>query len=256
MSFNKNVICVRDSDKKNLTNFELDVNTVRGYLADIANTYLLVAYRVYEMDYFQSYKQKNYKNIVEACKDCLGFSKTTTYNMINIVKRFGEPDKSGYITYNSLFGVRDFKYSQLTEMLNLSDRQLKSVTPETTVKQLREMKKSPDVGKIEKKEDTPEPEFIEADFVIAENGIEEAAEADAPAPAPQDDVVSDSYTINGVTYKSSDFPYLIPLTEPEYIALRRYLNINITSKRNDFWVLSEISQTLKLAKKYTGQPKN
>jgi hypothetical protein len=147
MSFiNSPAVVQHLSDEK--TSFDFDVEKIRNYLVDIANTYLLVAYRVYEIDYRKSYKANGYKNIVEACSDAFGFSKTTTYNLLGIVKRFGKPDLSGFITYESLFGINKFCYSQLCEMLSLSDNQLSKVTPDTTVKEIREIKKVPTSGKV------------------------------------------------------------------------------------------------------------
>lgn len=132
---------ISEQDKRDkCTAFECDIDTIKGYLTEIANTYLLVAYRIYEMNRNKTYRLK-YKNIVEACQAELGFKKSTTYNMINIVEEFGKPDSSGFITYSSLFGVEKFSYSQLCEMLSLSDKQRLKVTSEMTVKEIREIKK-------------------------------------------------------------------------------------------------------------------
>lgn len=132
---------ISEQDKRDLcSSFECDIDTIKGYLTEIANTYLLVAYRIYEINRYRTYKPK-YKNIVEACQSELGFKKSTTYNMINIVEEFGKPDTSGFITYSSLFGLEKFSYSQLCEMLSLSDKQRLKVTPEMTVKEIREIKK-------------------------------------------------------------------------------------------------------------------
>lgn len=132
---------ISEQDKRDLcSSFECDIDTIKCYLTEIANTYLLVAYRIYEINRYRTYKPK-YKNIVEACQSELGFKKSTTYNMINIVEEFGKPDTSGFITYSSLFGVEKFSYSQLCEMLSLSDKQRLKVTPEMTVKEIREIKK-------------------------------------------------------------------------------------------------------------------
>lgn len=132
---------ISEQDKRDLcSSFECDIDSIKKYLTEIANTYLLVAYRIYEMNRNKSYKVK-YKNIVEACQVELGFKKSTTYNMINIVEEFGKPDTSGFITYSSLFGVEKFSYSQLCEMLSLSEKQRLKVTPETTIKEIRRIKK-------------------------------------------------------------------------------------------------------------------
>jgi len=165
MSFERNTC-----DSKGLSNFECDIKTIKNYLCDIADSYLLVSYRIYEMKVYESFKPY-YKNIVEACAERLGFKKSTTYNMIRIVERFGEIDETtGFISYQSLFGYRNFSYSQLTEMLSLSDNQIEKVKPGTTVSEIRQIKK-------ETFQTSGKTEIIDVDtYVIAENGIEEIKE--------------------------------------------------------------------------------
>ena len=189
MSFDKFSICVQNREK--MSSFEHDIETIKGYLCEIGNTYLLIAYRVYEMDLYKSYEGK-YKNLVEACEKCLGWKKSTTYNMLNIVKRFGTPGSNGIIPYDSLFGSSRFSYSQLCEMLSLSDKQLEKITPDTTVKEIREMKK-------QAFQTSGKQEVIDVvDFVIGEEGIEEASEpAKGEQPVSSDDSV--------VYKKSRDF---------------------------------------------------
>lgn len=70
------------------------------------------------------------------CFDEFGLDKTQVSRLMNIVDEFGD-------------GLRCFKkkwekfgYSQLCELLPLSDEQRKSVKPDWTVKQIREYKKS------------------------------------------------------------------------------------------------------------------
>lgn len=136
---------VESVNKRELDAFHSDIASIKQYLCEVGNTYLLIAFRIYEMYRNGNYK-KYYKTIVEACQAELGFKKSTTYNMINIVKRFGRPDIYGSISYQTFVNL-DYSYSQLCEMLSLSDKQLESVTPQTTVKELREMKKVQTSGK-------------------------------------------------------------------------------------------------------------
>lgn len=137
---------LRSVDKSKLDGFHSDIATIKQYLCEVGNTYLLIAYRIYEMYKNESYK-KYYKTITEACSAELGFKKSTTYNMINIVKRFGVSDDYGFIAYNTFVNL-DYSYSQLCEMLSLSDKQLQHVTPQMTVKEIREIKKVQTSGKI------------------------------------------------------------------------------------------------------------
>lgn len=191
--------------------------------------------------------KKYYSTIVEACQAELGFKKSTTYNMINIVKRFGRPDSYGSISYQSFVNL-DYSYSQLCEMLSLSDKQLESVSPQTTVKELREMKKVQTSGKIENEKEVID---VPADFIISEEGIEEIEETSEPLEAA--DVSSESCENNFEDirnkYSLDVFPILLPLSTAESIALTRFLNLHNTSKSSDFYVLSQISQRLKILRR-------
>lgn len=104
-------------NKRELDAFHSDIASIKQYLCEVGNTYLLIAFRIYEMYRNGNYK-KYYKTIVEACQAELGFKKSTTYNMINIVKRFGRPDTYGSISYQTFVNL-DYSYSQLCEMLSL-----------------------------------------------------------------------------------------------------------------------------------------
>lgn len=160
---------ISEQDKRDMvSSFDCDIDTIKGYLTEIANTYLLVAFRIYEINRYGTFKSK-YKNIVEACQAELGFKKSTTYNMINIVETFGKPDTSGFITYSSLFGLDKFSYSQLCEMLSLSDKQRLQVTPDMTVKEIREIKKEIKTEVVEVSQD---PSNVPVDESFQTSGIQ------------------------------------------------------------------------------------
>ena len=55
------------------TGFQCDIDTIRRYLCDIGNSWLLIAYRVYEMSVNEDFRSAGYKSIVEACEKELGF---------------------------------------------------------------------------------------------------------------------------------------------------------------------------------------
>ena len=233
-------------NKRELDGFHSDIASIKQYLCEVGNTYLLIAFRIYEMYRNGNYK-KYYKTIVEACQAELGFKKSTTYNMINIVKRFGRPDSYGSISYQSFVNL-DYSYSQLCEMLSLSDKQLESVSPQTTVKELREMKKVQTSGKTENEKVVID---VSADFIISEEGIEEIEETSEPLEAADGSSESCENNFEDIRnkYSSDVFLILLPLSTAESIALTRFLNLHNTSKSSDFYVLSQISQRLKILRK-------
>lgn len=149
--------------KKELTKLEIGCESIRKDIKECGKLYITVAYKVYELYIYGVYKEK-YRNIVDCCKEEFGFKKSTTYNMIKIVTEYGE-EEDGVITYRSLMKFNKFSYSQLSEMLSLSDGQRTKVTPDTTVLEIRKIKSEKKVqtsGKIEEvKVPGSEPEVIE-----------------------------------------------------------------------------------------------
>lgn len=125
------------------TFFDSAFMSIKSDLCDVANLYLNIAFKVYEIDLRirKDGKKCKYKNIVEACELELGFKKSTTYNMLNIVKTYGLDDK-GQASYQKLCSYSHFSYSQLVEMLSLGSEQRALVTPDTPVSTIRTLKKS------------------------------------------------------------------------------------------------------------------
>ncbi len=130
------------------TGFQCDIDTIRRYLCDVGNTWLLIAYRVYEISVNENYRSAGYRNIVEACEKELGFKKSTTYNLINVAKTYGK-DKNGKISFQQLTTYGQYTYSQLVEMLSLGASRRAEVKPETPVSAIRMLKKANEKEKPE-----------------------------------------------------------------------------------------------------------
>lgn len=133
--------------KKDLSKLEIDCESIRKDIKECGRLYITVAYKVYELYIYEVYKEK-YKNIVECCREEFGFKKSTTYRFLGIVSKFGEKEH-GVVTYRSLMRYDKFTYSQLSEMLSLSDGQRKKITSDMSVSKIRSLKKVPTSGKIE-----------------------------------------------------------------------------------------------------------
>ncbi len=82
---------------------------------------------------YSGFFDKNCADIYRYAFVRFGLKKTSTFNLISIARRFatnGELDKPW----------KEFSYSQLCEMLSMSDEDRKKVTPDMSVKQIRELK--------------------------------------------------------------------------------------------------------------------
>lgn len=69
------------------------------------------------------------------CKEYLGLSESTVYALIGVWKRFGTEDGEVDASYV------DYKYSQLVEMLPLSDVEVSLVSPDMKISQIKAIKK-------------------------------------------------------------------------------------------------------------------
>ena len=81
-----------------------------------------------------------YKDVYKFASKHFGLISTSVKNMIGVVTKFcEEPDKSGYPILKEEF--KDFKCTQLVELVPVSNEQLAIFTKNMTIKEIRESKK-------------------------------------------------------------------------------------------------------------------
>lgn len=121
------------------------------------------------------YKEDGYTNIYECAADQLGYSQSTASRFINICEKFSKNHNSPEIDTK----YAGFDKSQMIEMLPMEPELLEKVTPDMTVKQIRDIKSSKKT-----KEDTSMnlDEDDEDDNIPGQTSIE----ADFPEYMPED----------------------------------------------------------------------
>lgn len=107
----------------------------------------------------QMYTEDGYANIYECAADQFGYSQSTVSRFINICEKFSKDKDSPELDER----YAGFDKSQMIEMLPLEQEQLEKVTPDMTVRQIR------DIGKENKKKK-----------IGNEDRTDEAGEADLP----------------------------------------------------------------------------
>lgn len=117
-------------------------NKIKHAFYNIAREFVYVGFLLAECDYYETYKEWGYSSIHEYALDRLGLKKSSTYNFINVCKAFTEPTECMPCSYFMKDKYENFNYSQLVEMLSMSDKQRSQVTPDMSVKQIREVKKA------------------------------------------------------------------------------------------------------------------
>ncbi len=109
------------------------------------------------------FKEDGYASIWECAADQLGYSQATVSRFINICEKFSKNHNSPELDVK----YAGFDKSQMIEMLPMEPEQLEKITPEMTVKQIREVKagdKTLKEPEPETEEDIPGQTSIEKDF--------------------------------------------------------------------------------------------
>lgn len=93
----------------------------------------------------QLYLEDGYQNVNEFAMDRYGFSASTVSRYIARNTKFSKGGNSPYIDEK----FKEFNKSQLQEMLGISDEQLEQVTPDMTVREIRNMARPKEIPYIE-----------------------------------------------------------------------------------------------------------
>ena len=119
-------------------------------LSDIRKYYIRLGFHLYEFKGCEYYKDFGYQTLEDFCDVNLGLDKGTVSRCINVYKEFNASNDLSYNGGGKTIGCamdlsekwKDFSYTQLCEMLPLTEYDRKQITPDMTVKQIREYKKS------------------------------------------------------------------------------------------------------------------
>lgn len=129
---------------------------IKEAMYEAAKQFVYIGFLLWEVEAYGYYREHDYKDVYAYAAAELNLKKTTVKNLIAINYEFGcRDDRPAGIAHQRTMSLqpayRDFNYSQLTEMLSMSDKQRSQVTPDMSVRQIREIKKEP--------APVPEPEF-------------------------------------------------------------------------------------------------
>lgn len=133
---------------------ETITSRIKQCVYNITSNFVEIGFRLWECEQYHYYSELGFDNVCDYAAAELGFKKSSTRNFIRvydrfcnheIVKRAAIGQSSSFIlgNYTLLHEYKNFSYSQLAELLSLSDEQIKVIEPkpEDTIKQLREKKK-------------------------------------------------------------------------------------------------------------------
>ncbi|MBO5141546.1 MAG: hypothetical protein J6J11_00230 [Treponema sp.] len=125
------------------------VKYIYSDLNDIQRSFIRLGFHLYEFYNCEYYRNFGYLDIYEFASVNLGMDKSAVSRCINVFKEFSKRgdhssfmDNAGSRTMYIDDRYKDFSYSQLCEMLSLSDEERRKITSDMTIKDIREFKRN------------------------------------------------------------------------------------------------------------------
>ena len=125
--------------KQRVADLNIRVERIYQLAHRVVRSFVEIGQALLEIQQAQSFamvrnKREDYVSIEDFSYKVFGFSKSTTYNLINVAKRFSS---GGEI----LSRYQDYSYSKLVQFLPLNDGQIQKFTPEVKVEEIKELRK-------------------------------------------------------------------------------------------------------------------
>lgn len=151
---NKSLV-IPDVGKITYDHFVSNTVMIRNSMGQIVENYMYIGEQLKFIKENKIFKLGDYKSFIDYCKSEFNLGKNQAYNFINVYERFSDEK---YKQYN---------FSLLVEMLSLPESKIKEVTPDTTVKEVREIKKKEKENIIDVvKNEEESPVIIEGQFTV------------------------------------------------------------------------------------------
>lgn len=165
--------------------YEEAKDCISGSIKSMARSFVAVGFYLKHIRDHEFYLEDGYQDIWEFARETYGMSRSTASRWMEINDRFSVGGNSP----NLADGYAVFGKSQLQEMLSLPEDKLQDVTPDMTVREIRELK-DPAEQKADEEEQLPGQmeleEYIEADTgpIPPEPEIPEPVLPDPALPEP------------------------------------------------------------------------
>lgn len=138
------VVCPADAhclDKIRSTAFD-SLKAIHTDFENIRNSYISLGYHLSQFDIRGYYYDFGYSDIYSFAEANFNLCKSAVSRCISVFVKFALVDVNGKYVPEIDDKYKAFSYSQLSEMLPLDVNNLSLITPDMTVKQIREFKKS------------------------------------------------------------------------------------------------------------------
>ncbi|MCL2717159.1 MAG: hypothetical protein FWE14_00030 [Lachnospiraceae bacterium] len=140
-----------EQKKALLTNVNLVLNNISQKAMEAKYLAIDIAIDIYWLHFYKAHELMGLKSVEEIAEHNFGFKKSSTYNMINVIDRFGkrlEPEADNAVNQPDVIGIQDdykgYCISQLIVMIKLTDEQIKGlgITPGMSVREIKKAVKS------------------------------------------------------------------------------------------------------------------
>ena len=117
--------------------YEEAKNILREKLDNMKMSFIAAGYYMKYIRDHEQFREDGYESIWEFAEDNYGIKKSTASRWMSMNDKFSQGGNSPILAEE----YRGFEKSQLQEMLYLDDKQMEMVTPDMTVKEIREVRK-------------------------------------------------------------------------------------------------------------------
>lgn len=126
--------------------YEEAKNILREKLDNMKMSFIAAGYYMKYIRDHELFQKDGYESIWEFAEDNYGIKKSTASRWMSMNDKFSQGGNSPILAEE----YRGFEKSQLQEMLYLDDKQMETVTPDMTVKEIREVRKPAELEKEKK----------------------------------------------------------------------------------------------------------
>lgn len=133
-------------------------NILREKMYNLKMNFIAAGYYLKYIRDHEQFREDGYESIWEFAEDNYGIKKSTASRWMAMNDKFSQGGNSPILAEE----FRSFEKSQLQEMLYLDDKQIETVTPEMTVKEIREVRKPEEPVRELKKPDERDRGYLKA----------------------------------------------------------------------------------------------
>jgi hypothetical protein len=123
-----------------VNDYDTSVNKIKRLLVSAAQNFCEIGYYLKLIRDNRLYESAGHASFLEMASLEFGFSKSTIYKHMQINDNYSDGGNSPFLAAQ----FKEFSKSKLQEMLYLPDELLSEVTPEMTVKEIRDLKPEPE----------------------------------------------------------------------------------------------------------------